>query len=77
MHALLLGKKLVVVWRITGSRRVPVTQEAHLVRELDGTAEFLLENLRAGDLLIVFSAGDAVEISAKVFTGLIEREVAA
>lgn len=54
-----------------------IPQEAHLIRELDETANYLLENVRAGDLVIVFSAGDAVKISAKVFTGLIEQEVAA
>ena len=52
-------------------------QETRRINELDETANYLLENVRAGDLVIVFSAGDAVEISAKVFTGLIEQEVAA
>jgi len=54
-----------------------IQQEAHLILELDEAADYLLENVRAGDLVIVFSAGDAVKISAKVFTGLIEQEVAA
>jgi UDP-N-acetylmuramate--alanine ligase len=54
-----------------------IPQEAYLILELDEVANYLLENVRAGDLVIVFSAGDAVKISAKVFTGLIEQEVAA
>jgi UDP-N-acetylmuramate--alanine ligase len=54
-----------------------ISQKARLIHELDDVADYLLENVRAGDLVIVFSAGDAVEISAKVFAGLIEQEVAA
>jgi UDP-N-acetylmuramate--alanine ligase len=53
-----------------------ISQKAHLIHELDETAKYLLENVRAGDLVIVFSAGDAVEVSARVFTGLIEQEAA-
>jgi UDP-N-acetylmuramate-alanine ligase len=54
-----------------------ITGDAHLVRELDETAAFLLENIKSGDLVIVFSAGDAIEISKQVFDGLLEKELAA
>jgi UDP-N-acetylmuramate--alanine ligase len=54
-----------------------IPQETRLIHELDDTANYLLEHVKTGDLVIVFSAGDAVEVSAKVFTGLIEQEVAA
>jgi UDP-N-acetylmuramate--alanine ligase len=54
-----------------------IPQETRLIHELDDTANYLLEHVKSGDLVIVFSAGDAVEVSSKVFAGLIEQEVAA
>lgn len=43
---------------------------AHFVAGLDDAAKYLLENLRPGDVLIVFSAGDADQVSANVLAGL-------
>ena len=50
-------------------------RKTHLVRELDETAGFLLEKVKPGDVVIVFSAGDAVEISALVYSTLKQREL--
>ncbi len=47
------------------------------IQNLDEATRFLLENLQAGDLLIVFSAGDATRVSAGVLAGLMAREDAA
>jgi UDP-N-acetylmuramate--alanine ligase len=43
---------------------------AHYVADLNGTTRYLLEHLRPGDVVIVFSAGDADRISADVLAGL-------
>lgn len=43
---------------------------------LNETADFLLANLKKGDVLLVLSAGDADQISARVFSGLKEKEAA-
>lgn len=50
---------------------------AHLAPELEEAAAFLLENIRSGDVVIVFSAGDGVEISRRVFEGLEAKELTA
>jgi UDP-N-acetylmuramate--alanine ligase len=50
-------------------------RKTHLVRELDETAGFLLEKVKPGDVVIVFSAGDAVEISALLYSTLKQREL--
>ncbi|MBI5932545.1 MAG: UDP-N-acetylmuramate--L-alanine ligase [Chloroflexi bacterium] len=46
-------------------------RSAHFVAELKDTTKYLLENLRPGDVLIVFSAGDADQVSANVLSGLV------
>ncbi len=43
---------------------------AHYTNSLEETADYLLKNLRAGDVLIVMSAGDADQVSAKVLENL-------
>jgi UDP-N-acetylmuramate--alanine ligase len=43
---------------------------AHFIPSLEGTTEFLLQHLRADDVLLVLSAGDAEQISANVVSGL-------
>ncbi len=45
-------------------------RSAHFVAELKDATKYLLENLRPGDVLIVFSAGDADQVSADVLAGL-------
>ena len=50
--------------------------KAKLVNELDDTANYLLESVEPGDVVIVFSAGDAVEVSAQLFAGLSQKELA-
>jgi UDP-N-acetylmuramate--alanine ligase len=48
-------------------------RRAHFKATLTEATAFLLEYLRAGDVVIVFSAGDATEISAQVFTALSQK----
>lgn len=43
---------------------------------LNEVVDFLLKNLERGDVLLVLSAGDADQISARVFSGLKEKEAA-
>jgi UDP-N-acetylmuramate--alanine ligase len=43
---------------------------AHFTAELTDTTKYLLNHLRPGDVLIVFSAGDADQVSADVLAGL-------
>lgn len=43
---------------------------AHFIAALDDTSAYLLENLRPNDVLLVLSAGDATQISARVLEGL-------
>jgi len=50
--------------------------KAKLVNELDETANYLLESVKPGDVVIVFSAGDAVEVSAQLFADLSQKELA-
>jgi len=50
-------------------------RKTHLTREIDETAGFLLEKVKPGDVVIVFSAGDAVEISALLYATLRQREL--
>jgi UDP-N-acetylmuramate--alanine ligase len=52
---------------IVSSMRHP---SAHFIAKLDDTTKYLLENLRPGDVVIVFSAGDADQVSADVLAGL-------
>lgn len=47
------------------------------VEDLGDVAAFLLENVRSGDVVIVFSAGDATQVSAALLAGLRGQEVAA
>jgi UDP-N-acetylmuramate--alanine ligase len=48
-------------------------QQAHFKASLTEATAFLLEYLRAGDVVLVFSAGDATEISAQVFAALSQK----
>jgi UDP-N-acetylmuramate--alanine ligase len=43
---------------------------ARFIESLDETAHYLLEHLRPNDVLIVLSAGDADQVSARVLAGL-------
>lgn len=43
---------------------------AHFTNSLEETTEYLLENLRDGDVLLVLSAGDADQVSAQVLARL-------
>jgi UDP-N-acetylmuramate--alanine ligase len=43
---------------------------AHFAESLDAATEFLLQNLKDNDVLLVMSAGDADHISAAVLTAL-------
>lgn len=43
---------------------------AHFIAELDDTTQYLLDHLHPGDVVIVFSAGDADKVSANVLAGL-------
>ena len=43
---------------------------ARFIAELNDTTKYLLDHLRPGDVLIVFSAGDADQVSADVLAGL-------
>ena len=46
------------------------------IPSLDSTKEYLLNNLTAGDILLVLSAGDAIEVSSNILSGLKERRTA-
>ncbi|MGD2027054.1 MAG: UDP-N-acetylmuramate--L-alanine ligase [Anaerolineales bacterium] len=46
------------------------------IQDLNEVTAHLLENLTGGDVLIVFSAGDATIVSADVYHGLQEKEAA-
>lgn len=52
---------------VVSSMRHP---SARFIAELNHTTKYLLDHLRAGDVLIVFSAGDADQVSADVLAGL-------
>ena len=43
---------------------------AHFTNSLGETTEYLLKNLRSGDVVLVLSAGDADQVSANVLAGL-------
>lgn len=45
-------------------------ESAHFQPTLDDTSDYLLKNLRKNDVLLVLSAGDADQVSAKVLAGL-------
>jgi UDP-N-acetylmuramate--alanine ligase len=53
---------------VVSSMRHP---SAHFVAELKDTTKYLLDHLQPGDALIVFSAGDADQVSADVLAGLL------
>jgi UDP-N-acetylmuramate--alanine ligase len=48
---------------------------AHFTAGLNDTTKYLLDHLRPGDVLIIFSAGDADQVSADVLAGLSKRGV--
>ncbi|MFZ5856819.1 MAG: UDP-N-acetylmuramate--L-alanine ligase [Chloroflexota bacterium] len=52
---------------VVSSMRHP---SAHFTAELNDTSKYLLDHLHPGDVLIVFSAGDADQVSADVLAGL-------
>ena len=52
---------------VVSSMRHP---SAHFTAELKDTTKYLLDHLQPGDVLIVFSAGDADQVSADVLAGL-------
>ena len=49
----------------------------HTEQSLDQVTSYLLDNSAAGDLVIVFSAGDATQVSADLVSALKAKEVAA
>jgi UDP-N-acetylmuramate--alanine ligase len=49
--------------------------EARPIEALDEVTAYLQQELEAGDLVIVFSAGDATRVSADIYTGLQQQEV--
>jgi UDP-N-acetylmuramate--alanine ligase len=49
---------------------------ARAIDSLADVSDLLLRELRSGDVVLVFSAGDATQVSATVFEGLQQREVA-
>ena len=44
--------------------------DAHYIASMSDAASFLLERIRSGEVIIVFSAGDATQISARVLETL-------
>lgn len=50
---------------------------ARAIEDLGSVSDFLLKHLHSGDVLIVFSAGDATQVSASVLEALRQREAAA
>jgi UDP-N-acetylmuramate-alanine ligase len=47
---------------------------AHYADNLDDAGDYLLNELLAGDVAIVMSAGDAIELSERVFNALRQKE---
>jgi len=47
--------------------------KAHYIPEFETATHILLDNLHTDDVAIIFSAGDAVEVSRNVFDKLHER----
>jgi UDP-N-acetylmuramate--alanine ligase len=54
--------------------RAIVHEKVHSEQSLDAVAEYLIGNLTSGDVVIVFSAGDATKVSADVVAALKEKE---
>ena len=48
---------------------------AHFMADLGAVADYLIDNLQPGDVLIVLSAGDADQVSSQVLAHLSEHEV--
>jgi UDP-N-acetylmuramate--alanine ligase len=48
--------------------------DLHFVAQLSDVVDFIVPRLQAGDVVLVLSAGDAVEISSQVFSQLKEKE---
>ena len=46
---------------------------AQFIPTLDETTRYLLEQVRPGDVVLVLSAGDADQVSARLFNGLKKR----
>jgi UDP-N-acetylmuramate--alanine ligase len=77
----------VIVTEIFRSREAPQDYSSRLVADairpprarfipdLPAVREYLLEQLRSGDVLVVLSAGDADKVSEQVLAGLREHEV--
>jgi UDP-N-acetylmuramate--alanine ligase len=49
-------------------------QDARYIASLDDITDYLVENLSSGDVMLVFSAGDATQISKDVLSRLIQKE---
>ena len=47
---------------------------AQFIASLQATGQYLLDNLQPGDVVLVLSAGDADQVSARVLAGLRERK---
>ncbi|MDH5506721.1 MAG: UDP-N-acetylmuramate--L-alanine ligase [Anaerolineae bacterium] len=48
-------------------------EQVHLSADLDAAVDYLLSHLQPGDVLLTLSAGDAVKVSAKVYSELQKR----
>jgi len=57
-------------YRPTAIIKALQSKEAVFIPEFDQVVEYLLTNLKAGDVVLVLSAGDAPKISQKIFEGL-------
>ena len=55
-----------------GGQHAP-SRHARFIPALEDISDYLLQQLQPGDVLLVLSAGDADQISARVLSGLRER----
>lgn len=51
-----------------------VHQDVRYISSLDEITKFLVKNLTSGDVLFVFSAGDAVQVTKNVYSSLSQKE---
>ena len=51
-----------------------VHQDVRYIASLDEITKFLAKNLTSGDVLFVFSAGDAVQVTKNVYSSLSQKE---
>lgn len=71
-----VAKKIQVEPLRGGETDVAISKAAHYMPSLTEAHDFLLTELEPGDVLIVMSAGDAIEMSAHLFSSLKEKEEA-